>query len=306
MNNQEFNSLLERCRNFIDRIVSSYQYPDNITHLLYLILPAFILKYQDERYILRAFSEIPVFIQDTQDKVFQASYTSVPYLENSIYQTHKFIVLNHYENISLMQLLDNLVHEFNHAIHSIHNEILERDEKIYIRTGLTYFVYLKQDLVPNGRVDNYTLIEEIINTKQTEMIIDIINSFNQYSIHDREIQNTLYSIQKSIQENTYRSSSYFLQSLLCRELMENKTFISTLETLRFQGDVEEIDGWFDQITGKENSFKRLAEILSITLDLQVELEKKKFFKSFTINKIKKLNQEALEIVRLFDMNCNYR
>jgi len=79
MNNQEFNYLLERCRRVIDNVATFYQYPDNITHLLYLILPAFIIKYQDERYISRAFSEILVFIQDTQDKVFQASYTSVPY-----------------------------------------------------------------------------------------------------------------------------------------------------------------------------------------------------------------------------------
>ena len=82
-------------------------------------------------------------------------------------------------------------------------------------------------------------MEEIINTKQTEIIIDIINSFNQYNISNREITNTLYAIESEIKDS-YQSNAYLLQSLVCRSLIENKTFFSTLENLRFIGEEKKI------------------------------------------------------------------
>lgn len=307
MNEESLNTLLKKCRETVDEIAAIYHYPSNITHLLYLIVPAFIIKYgfEQERYLLKAFTEIPVLILDTGDKVYQAYYSSIPEKTDNGYVTRKGIVLKHYQNIELMQLLDNLVHEFNHAMNSIHHEILEKGDRLYIRTGLSYVIYEKDTLKAISKQDN-SIIEEIINTKQTEMLIDIINSFNQYTIFDSEISNTLYSIQSSITNRQYRSNAYLLQSLLCQELMKNKTFISTLEKLRFSGNVEDIEGWFDQITGVEKSFSRLVELLNITLSLQLDISKGKGIKFLKINKIKKLTAEAMEIVRLFDQNCNYR
>lgn len=88
--------------------------------------------------------------------------------------------------------------------------------------------------------------------------------------------------------------------------MENKTFISTLENLRFKGNVEEVDYWFDNITGIENSFHRLVHILNQTLELQMKLEKNKGIRFMIINKIRSLNSEAMRIVEVFNRNCNYR
>lgn len=307
MDETSLNTLLERCRNTVDEIATIYRYPSNITHLLYLIVPAFIIKYgyDQERYLFKAFTEIPVLILDSGDKVYQAYYSSIPEKGENGYVTRKGIVLKHYQDIDLMQLLDNLTHEFNHAVNSIHNEVLEKEDRLYIRTGLTYVIYDKNTLKPISKEDN-SIVEEIINTKQTEMLIDIINSFNQYTIHDREISNTLYSIGNSITNKRYRSGAYLLQSLLCQELMNNKTFIATLENLRFHGHVEDIQGWFDQITGVEGSFSKLVQLLSETLTLQLDISKKKGIKFLKVNKVKKMTGEALEIVRLFDQNCNYR
>ena len=208
MDETSLNTLLERCRNTVDEIAAIYRYPSNITHLLYLIVPAFIIKYgyDQERYLFKAFTEIPVLILDSGDKVYQAYYSSIPEKGENGYVTRKGIVLKHYQDIDLMQLLDNLTHEFNHAVNSIHNEILEKEDRLYIRTGLTYVIYDKNTLKPISKEDN-SIVEEIINTKQTEMLIDIINSFNQYTIHDREISNTLYSIGNSITNKRYRSGA---------------------------------------------------------------------------------------------------
>lgn len=306
LDSKTLNELMKRCKSAVDNLTTIYHYPSNISHLLYLIVPAFVIKYglENERYILRSFEQIPIIISDQVDNVYQAYYTSIPLEKDGGVITTKGIVLNNYENIELMQLLDNLVHEFNHAINSINNEISWDDSVIKIRTGLSYILYDRKTLKPIKK-DANSIIEEIINTKQTEFIIDIIHSFYNQEFNDVEITNTLYSIHSSI-DKKYQSNAYLLQSLVCRTLMENKTFISTLENLRFKGNVEEINYWFDNITGIENSFQKLGNILSETLDLQIDLEMKKGIKFFKVQKIKSLNQEAMRIVKLFNENCNYR
>ena len=203
-----------------------------------------------------------------------------------------------------MQLLDNLVHEFNHAMNSINQELKIIDDKLYVRTGLTAIIYNKNTLSSINKEDN-SILEEIINTKQTEMIIDIINSFNNYEIENTTVVNTLYSIKNSI-TNTYQSNAYLMQSMVCKSLIENKTFFSTLENLRFKGNIDDISVWFDSITGEDGSYKKLIELLKLTINYQVEFSKKKLFKSFIINKIKNVNKEAMDIVNAFNQNCNYR
>lgn len=301
------NELMNRCKIAVNSLTEKYRYPSNISHLLYLIVPAFVIKYgfENERYILHHFDEIPILIHDKNNQVYQAYYTSIPrHGEDGKIVTSKGIVLNNYQNIELMQLLDNLVHEFNHAINSINNEVLWDDKEVKIRTGLAYIVYDKATLKPL-RKEESAIIEEIINTKQTESIIDIIHSFYQYEFTDVEISNTLYSIHNSINQK-YQSNAYLLQSIVCRSLMENKTFLSTLENLRFKGNVEEIVPWFEQITGVKNSFGRLAHILNETLELQLDIENKKGIRFLKIRKIRSLNEEAMRLVELFNQNCNYR
>ena len=203
-----------------------------------------------------------------------------------------------------MQLLDNLVHEFNHAINSIYQESKEIEDKIYLRTGLTYIIYNRNTLKQVKKDESY-ILEEIINTKQTEIIIDIINSFNKYSINDITVTNTLYAINHSI-TNSFKSNAYLLQSLVCKTLIENKTFFSTLENLRLKGNVDELDSWFDNITGDLGSYKKLISILNDVMKYQIKLNENKKFNYFIIRKIKKLNISAIEIINKFDANCNYR
>lgn len=304
-NNEEINNLLARYKKEVDELSLNYQYPSNISHLLYLIVPAFVIKYglRNETTILKCFKEVPIVISNNQDKLCQAYYISKPKVENKKIETIKGIVLNNYQNISLMNLLDNLVHEINHAINSINNEITTYDNKIYIRTGISQIIYDKITLQVLEKT-NESIIEEVINTKQTEEIINLISSFSNYEINDSEITSTIYSINRST-NNMYKSDAYYLQSLVLKSLIENKTFLRTLEDLRFKGHIEEINTWFDSIVGKDNSLIKLSNILSKTLELEIELGKRKHFKNKLIGRIKALNKEALEIVTTFNTNCNY-
>jgi len=88
--------------------------------------------------------------------------------------------------------------------------------------------------------------------------------------------------------------------------MKNKTFIPTVENLRFRGNVDDIEKWFDDITGIFGSYKKLTNLLDEILKSDSELSKVKFFKKFKINNIMAKSREVLDIVNIFDKNCIYK
>lgn len=298
------NQLFEEEKVFFNHLFDKYRYPSNIMHLLYVIVPAFILKYgiQYKPLLEKCFDSVPIIIHDKQDKIYQAYYFSKPERKNDSIVCTKGIILKNYRNINLMQLLDNLVHEFNHAVNSMQNEVQIQD-CVLVRTGIIYH-HFDLETLQFFKQGEEIVIEEVINTRQTELIIDIIRSFANYIITDSSIQNTIYSIFHAT--NSYQSNSYFLESYVCKELLQNKTFFSTLEILRFNGRIEDIHLFFDSIVDKNGSFLKLSRCLFLSLNLQKELMSTKWFKSYKINKIKKVNNEALDIIRRFNQNTIYR
>lgn len=296
--------LIEKYTNIIKEISTNYQYDSNITHLLYLIIPAFIHKYSisKEKLILSTFKQTKIIISPNKDKNIQAYYTSIPTYQNNQITTTKYIIIQNYENISLIKLLDNLVHEFNHAINSYNKEIKTKDNILYIRTGLTYISYNIPNLTPLKK-DNTHILEEILNTHQTEQIINIIKNYR--DPNNQEINNTIYSINNET-NNTYKSKSYYLENLLFKQILENKTFLSTLNNLRLSGDIEDIESWFNNITNLPNSYHQLNTYLQTIITLEQKLITTKYFKFPIINKIKNNINKVLEIIETFNQNCNYK
>ena len=298
--------LVERYIPFIKDLANKYNYNSNITHLLYLIIPAFISKYSlsKEKLILNTFDKTRIIISSKQDKNIQAYYTSIPsYQENKI-TTTKYIVIQNYEKISLIQLLDNLVHEFNHAINSYNEEIKIKDNNLYLRTGLTYTSYSLQNnnIIPLKKDSSY-ILEEILNTNQTEQIINIIKNYHDTT--NPEIANTIYAINNET-NSTYTSKSYYLENLLFQKILENKTFLSTLNNLRLTGDIDDIEQWFNNITNITNSYQKLNHYLENIMNLEKKLSTTIFFKSRLISKIKTNIHNILIIINIFNQNCNYK
>lgn len=296
--------LIEKYIPFVNELQHKHQYNTNITHLLYLIIPAFIHKYSlsKEQLILNTFNQIKIIISPKTDKNVQAYYTSIPSYQNNKIITTKYIIIQNYQNISLIQLLDNIVHEFNHAINSYNQEIKIKDNILYLRTGLTNTSYSLPTLTPLKKDSSY-ILEEILNTNQTEQIINIIKSY-----HDpinTEINNTIYSINNETSTN-YTSKSYYLENILLKKILENKTFISTLNNLRITGDIDAIEYWFDNITNINKSYQKLNEQLQKISDLEKKLINSKIFKFIIINKIKNNITNVLEIINSFNQNCNYK
>ena len=312
MNQENINQFLNKYIDFTNKLSNKFNYPVNIKHVLYLIVPAFIIKYgiKEERTILSCFENVPIYINDSKDKRCTAYFDRKLYSEmkngNVRYYSKKEIVLNNYYSFSLIELIDNLVHELNHAVNSITNEIKWDDAVVSIRTGLSYIDFYKEDITKVKTRSKDIILEEIINTKQTENIIDIINSFNEYKIDDTEFSNTLYALKHDIDTSGYKSNAYYFQAYICKELMKNKTFIPTVENLRFKGNIEDIGKWFDGITGISGSYKKLINLLDDILKKELELSKTKFFKKIKVNNIMSKSKEVLDIIKIFDNNCIYK
>lgn len=296
--------LIERYYSFVKKLATTYQYNSNITHLLYLIIPAFISKYSlsKENIILSTFQQTKIIISPKSSKTIAAYYTSIPNYQNNKIITTKYIVIQNYQNISLIQILDNLVHEFNHAINSYQKEINIKKNILYLRTGLTYSSYSLPDLTPLKKESSY-ILEEILNTNQTEEIINLIKSY--HDPFNQEINNTIYSINSETSSN-YSSKSYYLENTLFKSILNNKTFISTLNNLRLSGNIQDIENWFNNITNIPNSYQKLNTYLNQLITFEKELTTKKYFKAKIINKMKKNMTNTLEIITSFNKNCNYK
>ncbi len=295
--------IIEREKSLIDSISDSYHYDSNIRHLLYIIIPAFIIKYgpSHEKLIINTFRDTKIIRSNKEDKMVKAYFSSIPKLENEEYKTKKYMVIQNYQNIPLVELLDNIVHEFNHAINSYKNEIKETSKYIYLRTGISYRIYKKENLEFVKKKDSY-LLEEIINTKQTS---DIINIIKEMHPKDASLQNTIYAINNETMKQ-YNSNSYYLQSYVCKEIIQNRTFISTLETLRLNGEVYDIDDWFDHIMGEKGSYKDLTTSLVEVYQLELKYANQKLFKSITIGKIRDMSRHIKRIINQFNNNVTVR
>jgi len=303
-NEMQMNIIFEKYIKFVDDL--PYNYIDNIKNLLYIIVPAFILKYglDNEKSILNTFKDVRILIKEGSNKKVQAFYKSVPVKDENDIELHKFIVLQNYHDNSLVELLDNLVHEYNHALNSENNEISYKENIILLRTGLSYIKYDKDTLDFISKDNNY-ILEEILNTKETEEIINIIHSFINYKFANKKIITALYFIDNHIKDK-YSSESYKLETFFTKELTSNRTFMATLSKLRIKGAIEDIEYWFDNITGIKESYKTLASIIVEVTDIKNKEPKWIFGKNKWKRHINELYKNALSIINTFNNNCNYK
>lgn len=303
-NEIQMNIIFEKYIKFVDEL--PYNYIDNIKNLLYIIVPAFMLKYglENERTILNTFKDVRILIKEGSNKRVQAFYKSIPIKDGNDIELHKFIVLQNYHDNSLVELLDNLVHEYNHALNSENNEISYNENKMSVRTGLSYIVYDKDTLEFISKENNY-ILEEILNTKETEEIINIIHSFLNYKFDNKKINTALYFIDNHIKDK-YSSESYKLETFFTKELTSNRTFMATLSKIRIKGAIEDIEYWFDNITGIKGSYKNLVNIIIEVTNIKNKEPKWIFGKNKWKRKINELYKNALSIINTFNNNCNYK
>ena len=74
------NLVIQREKVIIDQISDMYNYDSNIRHLLYIIIPAFIIKYgvQKEKLIINTFKQVRIISSDKQSEMVKAYFSSKP------------------------------------------------------------------------------------------------------------------------------------------------------------------------------------------------------------------------------------
>lgn len=304
---ENINPFLNKYIALIDSICKEYNYEPNIKHLLYLIVPAFIVKYgpSNENAILDCFKKVKIYISSKTDKVITASFNRVLNKNAAGYYTDKYVKINNYSGSSLPVLIDNIVHEFNHAVNSMNNEISYDDNFVKVRTGLSTINYDRKTLKFIDKSPEISL-EEVLNTTQTEEIVDIINSFGKFNIDNIEFSNMLYALKNEISGSNYSSDAYEYQKYICDELIKNKTFTPTINNLRFKGFTEDIPGLFDSVIGRDGSYKKLNKLLAEVHVLVLKYSKAKFFKNRIINQLRSKSNEVLALIKEYDSKCIFK
>ena len=307
IDNIDLNKFIDKYIDFVDRISQKYNYESNIKHLLYIIVPAFIIKYdvKNEKNVLKCFEEVPIVVTGTEDKNVTASFNRRVLKDGDGFKTIKIILLNEYRTANLSGLLDSIIHEYNHAINSINNEISYDDKVVKVRTGISYIIYDKNTLNYLSK-SNEIALEEILNTMQTEQIINIINSFNKKNVSNYEFSNMLSVLSSEIGKESYKSESYYYDSLLASELVKNKTFTPTICNLRLSGMIEDVPYLFDNVLDREGEFNRLNSLLTNIHKKEIEYNQKVLFRNMILNEIKRDSIKVINLIREYDDKCIYK
>lgn len=300
------NEFLSKYSSFVDKIASIYNYENNLKHVLYIMVPSFVIKYgySAEKMILDVFENTRIIISSKEDDVRQAYFTRNIVRDNGRIVVSKFIVLDKYRTSSLTELLDSLIHEFCHVVNSYNNEVYEDDKYVKLRTGVSFLVYDKSNLNFINKSKEY-ILEEILNTLNTEEIINIIKSFSKYHIINSELENLIFSL-NSETKVSYESNAYNFEKYICGILVKNKTFIPTICNLRFKGFITDIPSLFDGVMGKDGEYDKLNNLLCEIHDLELKYVDAKFFKNRILNKIMNLSKKVIDIINEYDNKCIYR
>ena len=303
---RNINLLLNNYIPFVDEISDDNRYSDNIRHLLYIIVPGFIAKYSPtkEPIVLKCFSDVKININPLNKTTLASFERNIKKVGEECI-TDKCITISPFEITSISDVLDTIIYEFNHALNSINNEIKIDSDYIKVRTGLSYLNYNKDNLAYVNRTDE-TVLEELLNTVQTEEIVNLIKSFGDFEIENEKIANTIYTVCSELKNKKIASNAYQFQRQVCAYLMDNKTFIPTVNKLRLKGTIEDVQIMFDDVIGKPNSFKQLNKLLTEMYDEILKYGSNTDLEKVHLNRIMELAKEVTKLIKEYEIKRIFR
>lgn len=290
----------------IEQICKKYNYNQNIKHLISFMIVLFLINYDRkyEKIIISCFENIEVIISNGYKKNIEAFYYRKLYNDGD-YCTQKYIFINNFVKEKYMDLIDSIIHEFNHAINSIKNEIKIDSNYILLRAGICFIKYNYNNLNVAIEKSKEFVLEEVINTIQTEEIINTILEINTEYVDNVELKGIINVLQMKLRKQSFKSKAYSLETVILGELTANRTFINTIKELRLVGDIEQIGDWFDSITKINGSYNKLNESLKNVMSLEEKIKKSKMLKIIIAKKIRKEILIIRKIIEEFNKNCNY-
>lgn len=280
------NKYINRSKDLVDEISNYYFYDDNTRHLLYVVVPAFFSYYGlgKEKIIREIFKKTPIIYRDLDGPL--AAF-------NKSYQDNEFkgVIYISKRISSISDKLDQMIHEYNHAINSYNKPLIDKA----LRTGLS--------LTKNGVKDNKYIFEEGINTYQSASILEYIKSFDLNNIENSEIANTIYTIKKEHRER-FISKGYSFYTELLSPILNSKSFMLTLEDIRFTGELDDFTKYFEQILGPDTYEDFNNALINLNKDIY-NYSKAKFFKRRKLLRVRNAINEVNYYLKLFNQNKIY-
>ena len=294
-----FDALYNHYLPFVEELSSIYNYDSNVTHLLKILIPLFAMKYEisNEKMILDVFKKVPIVFEDSfnSDDV-NALYLSRPVRRNGEITLIQQIIINgRKDNLLYLSFLENMVHEYLHAFNSYRNSHHADNTFLCLRTGLSNSVFDK-DTLKFIKHDSSLLLEEVLNTKESEKLIQLLLEQNS-TLADVSI--VLSSMKQEI-NGDFHALGYRLPLLLVEKLITNSSFYHQALFYRLNGEIENFGMWFDSITNVDGSYKKFNQLLTKIVDLISNLEHVSFLLRGKNNRDIKKNLVLLnDIINLY-------
>jgi len=277
-NNNTINPFLDQIVFTIDSMCEKKDIPQELVDYLYLVCSGMILYYGLDytKEIYQSINDTKYIygLKDLETKLTPAEYNRIKnkinYRENAyaISQVNSTYIndkVNKILNITYTlliarntpnkeELLEFITHELNHILSSINNTFTYTEDSIYFRYGL-FKTKIGKDNDETGRILN-----EIINTLQTEDIIKIIIDLKKYKINNPKFNNALNSIITTLDSKKYVASGYETFVNLYRPLFSNQEFKSTINKCILDGNIEDLEKKINTQLGN-HSYTRMNLLL---------------------------------------------
>ena len=255
------NQLFDYSKCMVDSLTKKNSQDEDIKNILYLVFAGMVSYYGYENIndICKAFSNKFIYdskrqffkyIKDKNIKVSNINDTMGTFIQRASLKNTPFGDYYNVDNTififksvfyDMIELIDTVVHEYNHLLNSLNKPIVDIDSKIYLRCGLRLTSFDEK----NNPVYNYN-IEEGMNVLQTMQIVNKILYFSNFSIKDKKLADILNHIKNS----DYNSKGHGYESVinLIGPLYQNSSFKSLVNSTRITGNVKTFSDYFDRKT----------------------------------------------------------
>lgn len=323
MENTKFNKLLNEKYSLMKDIANKYNYNDELLSMITFIYMAFFLDFgNDVDFVLYdLFNRVKIIyengnISEIAERngfgTMNAGSAAVTIFTPNFRvfnnpdekQNSQVIILGtHVEDYLATPILklEMLAHEIRHALMGYNNTNKLVDyNTYYMRSGLQEIFYKNNN--SDNRITSISFsntLDEITNTYMSEIIVNKIMSFKNYTINNKELSNYLKTLKTKQPDGRYRAIGYNNEVKLLYPLLLNEMFINLVNQCEFDGNIELVKKFIENNCNScsyDEFCKILDEIFEENYTFMKDIEEKNMDKvEKHIENINKIKSAVIEI-----------
>lgn len=285
MDSNKFNKLLSEKYFLLSDVAQKYNYNDELLNMITFIYLSFYMDFgkRCDYPLYDLFNRVRIIYErgTVADIALKNGFGKVPsgsaavtvfvpnlrvFKDSSLKQNPQTIILGtHVEDYLATPVLklEMLAHEIRHALMGYYNTNILLDENTYyMRSGLKEMFYSRDGDVEERFSTKVlgTILDEIMNTFITELLVNRIMSFKKYAIEDKNLKRYLDSLTTNQPDGKYRAIGYNSEVRLLYPLLLNEIFISLVNQHQFDGEIDLIKRFIEQYSSICN-YEQLCELL---------------------------------------------